>query len=132
MSGSTHSKKAAKNNTNAKPLSNEEVYLLLNSLQSEVLSLKSPQNSDAAKMHSLQMALSSPPAALPPYHQTPHTVSSAYKQFMQEPYRVANWSSHLQSNRSNFAKWVVGLNQVLCIALNSELSVDDCPSLLEN
>ncbi|MBW0535354.1 hypothetical protein O181_075069 [Austropuccinia psidii MF-1] len=51
---------------------------------------------------------------------------------MQEPYRAADQSSHLHGDGSNFAKWVSGLNQVLCIALNSELSVNDCPSLLEN
>ncbi|MBW0484411.1 hypothetical protein O181_024126 [Austropuccinia psidii MF-1] len=78
------------------------------------------------------MALSSPPQALSLYHQNPCMVSSAYDQFMQEPYRAANQSNHLQSNRSNFSKWVLGLNRALCIALNSELSVDDCPSLLEN
>ncbi|MBW0527840.1 hypothetical protein O181_067555 [Austropuccinia psidii MF-1] len=68
MSGSTCSKKAAANNTEPKPLSNEEVYSLLNSLRSEVSSLKSARNSDAAKMQSLQLALSSPPA-LSSYHQ---------------------------------------------------------------
>ncbi|MBW0531851.1 hypothetical protein O181_071566 [Austropuccinia psidii MF-1] len=131
MSGSTHSKKAANNNTDAKALSNE-VYSLLNSLQSEVSSLKSARTSDTAKMQFLQMALSSPLPALSPYHPTPCTVSSAYKRFMQEPYRAVDQSSHLQCDGSNFAKWVAGLNQVLCIALNSKLLVDDCPTLMEN
>ncbi|MBW0496775.1 hypothetical protein O181_036490 [Austropuccinia psidii MF-1] len=77
--GSTHLKKVADNDANAKPLSNKEVYSLLNSLRLEVSSLKPAQNSDTAKMQSLQMVLSSPPLALLPYHQTPCTVSSAYK-----------------------------------------------------
>ncbi|MBW0476056.1 hypothetical protein O181_015771 [Austropuccinia psidii MF-1] len=128
MSGSTRLKEAA----DAKPLSNKEMYSLLNSLRWEVLSLKSAQNCDAAKMQSLLMALSSPPPALLPYHQNHCTDSSAYDLFMQEQYRVANRSSHLQSDGSNFSEWVAGLNRVLCIALNSKLSVEDCPSLLEN
>ncbi|MBW0473637.1 hypothetical protein O181_013352 [Austropuccinia psidii MF-1] len=102
MSGSTHSKKAAANDTKAKPLSNEEVYSLLNLLQSEVSALKSAQNLDAAKMQSLWLALSSPPQALSPYHQNSHTVSSAYDCFMQEPYRGANRSNHLQNDGLNF------------------------------
>ncbi|MBW0481817.1 hypothetical protein O181_021532 [Austropuccinia psidii MF-1] len=127
MSGSTHLKKAAADNTNAKPLSNKEVYSLLNTLQSEVSSLKSAQNSDTAEMQLLRMALSPLLPALSPYSQNPQTVSSAYEQFMQEPYRAADQSSHLQNNRSNFAKWVAGLNRVLCIALNSKLLVDNNP-----
>ncbi|MBW0525281.1 hypothetical protein O181_064996 [Austropuccinia psidii MF-1] len=83
-------------------------------------------------MQSLQLALSSPPPALSPYHQKLCTVSSAYDCFMQEPYRVADQSNHLQSNRSNFAEWVSGLNRVLCVALNSKQSVNDCPSFLED
>ncbi|MBW0477979.1 hypothetical protein O181_017694 [Austropuccinia psidii MF-1] len=51
---------------------------------------------------------------------------------MQEPYRAANRSSHLHHNNSNFAKWVVGLDRVLCVSLNSEFLVDDLPSSLDN
>ncbi|MBW0500492.1 hypothetical protein O181_040207 [Austropuccinia psidii MF-1] len=53
MSVSTHSKKEADNDTDDKPLSNEEVYSLLNSLKSEVMYLKSAHTSDAAKLQSL-------------------------------------------------------------------------------
>ncbi|MBW0582746.1 hypothetical protein O181_122461 [Austropuccinia psidii MF-1] len=59
-------------------------------------------------------------------------VSYAYDWFMQEPYRAANQSIHFQSSGSNFAKWVAGLNRVLCIALNSKLLAYNCSSLLEN
>ncbi|MBW0460302.1 hypothetical protein O181_000017 [Austropuccinia psidii MF-1] len=45
---------------------------------------------------------------------------------------AANQSSHLQPNGSNFATWVAGLNRVLCVDFNSEHSVNDSPSLLEN
>ncbi|MBW0502834.1 hypothetical protein O181_042549 [Austropuccinia psidii MF-1] len=51
---------------------------------------------------------------------------------MQEPYRAANRSTHLHYNGSNFAEWVVSINRVLCVALNTELLVDDLPSSLEN
>ncbi|MBW0501141.1 hypothetical protein O181_040856 [Austropuccinia psidii MF-1] len=51
MSGSTCLRKAATDDADAKPLSNEEVYLLLTSLQSEVSSLKLARNSNAAEMH---------------------------------------------------------------------------------
>ncbi|MBW0524131.1 hypothetical protein O181_063846 [Austropuccinia psidii MF-1] len=129
MSGSTRSKKAA---ADAKHLTNEEMYSLLNSLRSEVLSLQSARTSDAAGMKYLHMALSSPPPALSPYHQQPHVVSSAYDRCMQEPYRAADRSNHLLSDGSNFAEWVVVINRVLCIVLNSELSIDDSPLLLEN
>ncbi|MBW0512411.1 hypothetical protein O181_052126 [Austropuccinia psidii MF-1] len=74
MSGSTHLKKAANGDVNAKSLSNEEVYSLLNSLSLEVSSLKSAGTSDAGKMQSLQMALSSPlPALSPPVRFPLHT-----------------------------------------------------------
>ncbi|MBW0482770.1 hypothetical protein O181_022485 [Austropuccinia psidii MF-1] len=132
MSGSTRSRKAANDDADAKPLSNEEVYLLLNSLRSEVSSLKSARNSDAAEIQSLRMALSPPPPALSPIPQTPQTVSSAYERFMQEPYRAADQSHHLLNDGSNFAEWVAGLNRVLCIALNSEQSIDDDRSPQEN
>ncbi|MBW0482470.1 hypothetical protein O181_022185 [Austropuccinia psidii MF-1] len=37
-----------------------------------------------------------------------------------------------EEDGSNFAKWVAVLNRVLCVAFNSELSVNDLPLLLEN
>ncbi|MBW0469389.1 hypothetical protein O181_009104 [Austropuccinia psidii MF-1] len=83
-------------------------------------------------MQFLRMAFSPPLQALLPYSPTSWTVSSAYERFMQEPYRAADRSHHLQPNGSNFAEWVSTLNRVLCIGLNSELLVDDNPSLLEN
>ncbi|MBW0485231.1 hypothetical protein O181_024946 [Austropuccinia psidii MF-1] len=82
-------------------------------------------------MQSLRLAISPPPLTISPFSQ-PHVHSSAYDRFMQEPYRAADCSSHLQGNGSNLAKWVSGLNRVLCVALSSELSVDYLPSLLEN
>ncbi|MBW0561292.1 hypothetical protein O181_101007, partial [Austropuccinia psidii MF-1] len=51
---------------------------------------------------------------------------------MQEPCREADQSNHLQTDRSDFAKWVAGLNRVLCASLNSNISVDECPSLLKD
>ncbi|MBW0482987.1 hypothetical protein O181_022702 [Austropuccinia psidii MF-1] len=127
MSGSTHSKKAASDNTEPKPLSNKEVHSMLNSLHSEVLSLKLARVSDAAEMQSLRLALSSPP-----HHQQLCVAYPAYDQFMKEPYRASDRSNHLQQDGSNFAKWVAGLNRVLCVAFNSEHSVDDIPSLIDN
>ncbi|MBW0563766.1 hypothetical protein O181_103481 [Austropuccinia psidii MF-1] len=97
MSGSTCSKKAAANNTEPKPLSNKEVYYLLNSLRSEVSSLKSARNSDAAEMQSLRLALSSPPA-LSSYHQQSCAVLPAYDWFIQEPYRAANRTAPISPN----------------------------------
>ncbi|MBW0475827.1 hypothetical protein O181_015542 [Austropuccinia psidii MF-1] len=132
MSGSTRLRKAANNNADAKPLSNEEVYLLLNSLGSEVSYLKSARNSDAAEMQLLQVALSPQPPALSPYSQNPRAVSSAYDRFMQEPYRVEDQSNYLLSNGSNFAEWVSGLNRVLGITLYSEVLVDNNLLLLES
>ncbi|MBW0482318.1 hypothetical protein O181_022033 [Austropuccinia psidii MF-1] len=82
-------------------------------------------------MQSLCLALSPPLPAISLFQQ-PHVNSLAYNCFMQEPYRAANCSNHLQGNGSNFADWVSGLNRVLCVALNSELSVNDSPSLLKN
>ncbi|MBW0524107.1 hypothetical protein O181_063822 [Austropuccinia psidii MF-1] len=76
MSGSTRLRKDASNNADTKLLSHEEVYSLLNSLQSEVSSLKSARNSDAAEMQSLRLALSPPPPALSPYPQNQRAVSS--------------------------------------------------------
>ncbi|MBW0517598.1 hypothetical protein O181_057313 [Austropuccinia psidii MF-1] len=51
---------------------------------------------------------------------------------MKEPYRDADRSTHLHHNGSNFTEWVASINRVLCVALNTELSVDDLPSSLEN
>ncbi|MBW0569740.1 hypothetical protein O181_109455 [Austropuccinia psidii MF-1] len=127
MSGSTHSKKAANDNTEPKPLLNEEVYSLLNSLCLEVLSLKSARVSDAEEMQLLLLAISSPP-----YHQQLRVDYPAYDLFMQEPYRAANRSNHLQQDGSNFSEWVTGLNRVLCITFNSEHLVNNLPSLLDN
>ncbi|MBW0463018.1 hypothetical protein O181_002733 [Austropuccinia psidii MF-1] len=77
-------------------------------------------------MHSLWMALLSPP---PPVSRS---TSSAYENFMQEPYHAEDRFDHLQSNGRNFNEWVACLNRVLCIAFNSEMSVNDSPSLLDN
>ncbi|MBW0586059.1 hypothetical protein O181_125774 [Austropuccinia psidii MF-1] len=82
-------------------------------------------------MQSLRLTLSSPPV-LSPYHRQLCVAYPAYDKFMQEPYRAADRSNHLQQDGSNFAKWVMGLNRVLCIAFNSEHPVDDLPSLLDN
>ncbi|MBW0517473.1 hypothetical protein O181_057188 [Austropuccinia psidii MF-1] len=69
MSGSTLSKKAADadNNANTKPLSNEEVFSLLDSLRSELSSLKSARLSDDAEMQLLHLAISPPPLAISPF-----------------------------------------------------------------
>ncbi|MBW0487678.1 hypothetical protein O181_027393 [Austropuccinia psidii MF-1] len=83
-------------------------------------------------MQSLQMALSPLPPALSPYSQNPRAVSFAYDRFMQELYRAADKYNLLLNDGSNFAEWVSGLNRVLCIAFNSELSVSNNPLLLEN
>ncbi|MBW0527042.1 hypothetical protein O181_066757 [Austropuccinia psidii MF-1] len=73
-----------------------------------------------------------PPPNTSPYYQHPCTASSAYDCFMQEPYWAADRSSYLHHDVSNFSEWVAGINRVLCIAFNSELSVDNLPSSLEN
>ncbi|MBW0484399.1 hypothetical protein O181_024114 [Austropuccinia psidii MF-1] len=132
MSGSTRLRNADDDDADAKPLLHEEVYSLLNCLRSEVSSLKSARNSDAAEMQSLCLALSPPPLALSLYPQNQRAVSSVYDQFMQELYRAADCSNHLLNDGFNFAEWVAGLNRVLCIVFDSELSVDNTPSLLEN
>ncbi|MBW0461443.1 hypothetical protein O181_001158 [Austropuccinia psidii MF-1] len=72
------------------------------------------------------MALSSPWAPIPQ-----HKVS-AYDCFMQEPYRTANRFAPLKSNRSNFAEWLTCLGRVLSVAFNTEMSVDDSPTSLNN
>ncbi|MBW0540558.1 hypothetical protein O181_080273 [Austropuccinia psidii MF-1] len=131
MSGSTCSKKAANDDTEPKPLSNQEVYSMLNSLCSEVSSLKSARVSETAEMQPLHLALSSPPV-LSPYHQQSRVAYPAYDRFMQEPYRAADRSNHLLQDGSNVAEWVAGLNRVLCVAFNSEHLVEELPSLLNN
>ncbi|MBW0461370.1 hypothetical protein O181_001085 [Austropuccinia psidii MF-1] len=132
MSVSTRLKKAADDDADDKPLSNKEVYSLLNSLKSEVMSLKSTCTSDAAEMQSLQMALSSPPPASSPYHSALQLNSSAYDRFMQEPYQAADRFDRLRSDSTNYPEWVASLNRVLCIAFNLDVSIDDSPSLLDN
>ncbi|MBW0575901.1 hypothetical protein O181_115616 [Austropuccinia psidii MF-1] len=126
MSVSTHSKKAADDDTNAKPLSNEEVYLLLNSLKSEVLSLKSARSTDTAEVQSLCMQLLSPPPPGASLQLYPHVNTSAYK-----PYRSADRFPKLQGDGSRFAEWISLLNHILCIAFNSKALIDDSPSFLE-
>ncbi|MBW0464103.1 hypothetical protein O181_003818 [Austropuccinia psidii MF-1] len=132
MSFSTHSKKAADDDADTNHLSNEEMCVLLNSLKSEVQSLKTACSSDAAKMQSLRMALSSPPPPVSSFQTPSRSNSLAYERFMQEPYRAADRFDCLQGNGSNFGEWVACLNRVLCVAFNSEMSVDDSPSLLDN
>ncbi|MBW0494048.1 hypothetical protein O181_033763 [Austropuccinia psidii MF-1] len=131
MSVSTRSKKAADDDADAKPLSNEEVYSLINSLRSEVQSLKSARSSDAAEVQSLRLQLSSPPPPGPNLPSFPRVNMSAYDRFMQEPYRAADRFNKLQGDGSNFPKWVASLNRVLCVAFNSEASIEDSPSLLD-
>ncbi|MBW0488751.1 hypothetical protein O181_028466 [Austropuccinia psidii MF-1] len=82
-----------KKDVEPKPLSLEEVFSLLNSLQSEV-SLKLACNIDATKIQSLQLALTSPRLA-----------SLAYDRFMQEPYRVGYRISQLLGDGSNVSEW---------------------------
>ncbi|MBW0511331.1 hypothetical protein O181_051046 [Austropuccinia psidii MF-1] len=118
MSFSTCSKKAANNNTEPKPLSNNNMYSMLNSLKSKVMSLKSARSSDAAEMQSLWMALSSPPPALSPYASLQQNTMSVYDRFMQEPYHAADCFAPLKSNGSNFPEWLICLNRVLCVALS--------------
>ncbi|MBW0475029.1 hypothetical protein O181_014744 [Austropuccinia psidii MF-1] len=123
MSVSTRLKKAADNNADNKPLSNKEVYSLLNSLKLEVMSLKSACTFDATKMQSLRMVLSSPLPAPSPYHSTVRLTSSTYERFMQEPYQEANCFDRLRSDGTNFPEWVASLNRVLCIAFSSDMSI---------
>ncbi|MBW0506188.1 hypothetical protein O181_045903 [Austropuccinia psidii MF-1] len=78
------------------------------------------------------MALSLPPPPLSSFQSVLCSTSLAYECFMQEPYQAANCFDHLQRNGSNFTEWVACLNRVLCVAFNSEMSVDDSPSLLES
>ncbi|MBW0513892.1 hypothetical protein O181_053607 [Austropuccinia psidii MF-1] len=78
------------------------------------------------------MALSSPPPPISSFQSVLRSTSSAYEHFMQEPCRAANHFDHLQINGGNFTEWVACLNRVLCVAFNSEMSVEDSPSLLEN
>ncbi|MBW0478742.1 hypothetical protein O181_018457 [Austropuccinia psidii MF-1] len=78
------------------------------------------------------MALLLPPPPISSFQPVSRSTSLAYERFMQEPYQAANYFDHLQSNGGNFTEWVAFLNRVLCIAFNSEILVDDSPSLLEN
>ncbi|MBW0499661.1 hypothetical protein O181_039376 [Austropuccinia psidii MF-1] len=126
MSASTRAKKAAYDNAEPKPLSNNNMYLMLNSLKNKVMSLKSAHSSKPAEIQSLLMALPSPWAPLPR-----HT-TSAYNRFMQEPYRAANYFAPLKSDGSNFAEWLTCLNRVLCAALNTEMLIDHSPSSIKN
>ncbi|MBW0479627.1 hypothetical protein O181_019342 [Austropuccinia psidii MF-1] len=126
MSASTRAKKAADDDAEPKPLSNNDMYLMLNSLKNKVMTLKSARSSDAAEIQSLQMALSSPWAPIPQ-----HTMA-AYDCFMQEPYHATNCFASLKSDGSNFAEWLACLNWVISVAFNTEMSVDDSPYSLDN
>ncbi|MBW0554737.1 hypothetical protein O181_094452 [Austropuccinia psidii MF-1] len=131
MSVSTLSKKAADNDANAKPLSNKEVYSLLNSLRLEVLSFKSARSADAAKVQSLRMQISSSPLPSAPLQQLLHINTLAYKRFMQEPYCAANGFPKLQGDSCNVPEGVSSPNCFLRIAYNSKALVEDSPSLLD-
>ncbi|MBW0535295.1 hypothetical protein O181_075010 [Austropuccinia psidii MF-1] len=82
MSASTHSKKATANNAEPKPLLNNDMYSMLNSLRAKVMSLKSAHNSNAAKMQSLGMAISSPRIPLFSSIRHLHTTSSCRNRTM--------------------------------------------------
>ncbi|MBW0461359.1 hypothetical protein O181_001074 [Austropuccinia psidii MF-1] len=126
MSASTCAKKAANGDTEPKPLLTDDMYSMLSSLKDEAMSLKSACSSDAAEIQLLHVVLSSPWALLPR-----HT-TSAYDRFMQEPYRTANSFAPLKSNGSNFSEWLTCLNRVLCVALNTEISIENSPSSINN
>ncbi|MBW0492026.1 hypothetical protein O181_031741 [Austropuccinia psidii MF-1] len=106
MSVSTHSKKAADNDADAKPLSNKEVYSLINSLRSKVQSLKLACSSDADEVQSLCMQLSSPPPPGGSFQPLLCISTSAYDCFMQEPHHAADQFGKLQGDSSNFPEWV--------------------------
>ncbi|MBW0461677.1 hypothetical protein O181_001392 [Austropuccinia psidii MF-1] len=78
------------------------------------------------------MALSSPPPAPSPWAPLLRHTASAYDCFMQEPYRAANCFAPLKSDRSNFAEWLTCLNRVLCVALNTEMLIDNSVSSINN
>ncbi|MBW0591512.1 hypothetical protein O181_131227 [Austropuccinia psidii MF-1] len=78
------------------------------------------------------MALSSPLPAPSPWTPFPRHTTSTYDCFMQEPYRAANCLAPLKSNGSNFADWLTSLNRVLCVALNTEMLIDDSHSSIDN
>ncbi|MBW0495860.1 hypothetical protein O181_035575 [Austropuccinia psidii MF-1] len=118
MSCSTCSRKAANDNAKPKPLSSKEVYSLLNSLRSEVSSLKAARISDTAKMQLLQLALSFPP------HYLPLLSASMYNRFIQEPYWAADRSSHLHHNGSNFADCSPQENRAISHFIDSMLPPD--------
>ncbi|MBW0543410.1 hypothetical protein O181_083125 [Austropuccinia psidii MF-1] len=128
MSASTHSTKAANDNAEPNPLLNEEVY----SLKSEVLSLKSYHGSKASKIQFLQMELSSPPPASPPFPSLKQHTTSTYDQFMQEPYCVADCFDQLRSDGSNLTEWLTFLNRVLFVAFNLQMLINNFPSSINN
>ncbi|MBW0465819.1 hypothetical protein O181_005534 [Austropuccinia psidii MF-1] len=128
MSFSTRAKKAADDNAEPKPSSNDDMYSMLTAFKAKVMSLESACSSDAAEIQSLQMALSSPPPAPSSWAALPHYTTSAYNRFMQEPYCAANCFAPLKSDGSNFAKWLSCLNWVLCVAFNTKMLIDDSPS----
>ncbi|MBW0462496.1 hypothetical protein O181_002211 [Austropuccinia psidii MF-1] len=130
MSASTRAKKAANDDAEPKPLSNDNMYSMLYSLKNEVISLKSARSSDASEIQSLQMALSSPQPAPSPWALLPRHTTSAYDCFMQEPYRAANCVAPLKSNGSNFSECLTCLNTEMLID-NSLSSIDNW-SLEEN
>ncbi|MBW0548966.1 hypothetical protein O181_088681 [Austropuccinia psidii MF-1] len=121
MSVLTHSKKSEDNDAAAKPLSNKEVYSMLDSLKSEVLSLKSACSSDAAEIHFLRMALLSPLFPAPSFQHISQSITSAYDHTV----------LLTVSTSSKFPKWVASLNWVRFIAFNSKMSINDSPSLLD-
>ncbi|MBW0528516.1 hypothetical protein O181_068231 [Austropuccinia psidii MF-1] len=95
---STCVEKATNNDTKTKPLSNEEVCTLLNSV-------KSACSFNAAKMKSLQMALLSLLPCISSFQHTSSLNSSPYDGFMQEPYCTANRFVKLLNDGSNFPAW---------------------------
>ncbi|MBW0554244.1 hypothetical protein O181_093959 [Austropuccinia psidii MF-1] len=132
MSISTHAKKAADNDAEPKPSSNDNMYSMLTALKTKVMSLKSARSSDATEIQSLQMALSSAPLAPSSWAALPRHTTSAYNCFMKEPYRAANRFAPLKSDGSNFAEWLSCLNRVLCVAFNTKMLIDHSPSSINN
>ncbi|MBW0494722.1 hypothetical protein O181_034437 [Austropuccinia psidii MF-1] len=132
MSASTHLKKAAADDPKQKLLSNNDIYSMLNLLRAKAMSLKLAGNSNSAEMQSLCMAISSPPPASSPYTPLQRHMTFAYNQFMQEPYRATDCFAALKSDGLSFAEWLTCLNRALCVAFNSETSIDDSPSSLND
>ncbi|MBW0478001.1 hypothetical protein O181_017716 [Austropuccinia psidii MF-1] len=108
------------------------MYSMLNSLKNKVMPLKSARSCDTSEIQSLQMALSSPLPAPSPWPPLPRHTTCAYNCFMQEPYRAADRFAPLKSDRSNFAEWLTCLNRVLCVALNTEMLIENSPSSINN